>query len=185
MADELLAREKIVEMAKTYFDDHLQPKAFVPGETYIPPTGKVLDAEDCAQVIHASLDMWLTAGRFMDDFEAELPRVFGTKLSRMTVSGSSANLLAFTSLTSPRLGRKRIEPGSEVITVAAGFPTTVAPIVQNGCIPVFIDVDLETHNVDVGLLEAALSDKTRAVMIAHSLGNPFDVATIAAFRFCI
>ena len=181
LTEEPKARANIAELAKAYFDEFLASKDFVPGETYIPPTGKVLDAEDCAQVIHASLDMWLTAGRFMEDFEAALPKVFGTKLSRMTVSGSAANLLAFTSLTSSRLGSRRIAPGSEVITVAAGFPTTVAPIVQNRCIPVFIDVDLETHNVDTRLLEQALSDKTKAVMIAHSLGNPFDVETVASF----
>ena len=181
MNSELLARNAIVELAKAYFDEHQSSQAFVAGETYIPPTGKVLDANDCAQVIHASLDMWLTGGRFMDEFEAELPRVFGTKLSRMTVSGSSANLLAFSALTSSKLGRDRIKPGDEVITVAAGFPTTVAPIVQNGCIPVFVDVDHATHNVDATLLEAALSEKTRAVMIAHSLGNPFDLDRVAAF----
>ena len=175
------ARTEIVELAKRYFNSYLKPAKFVPGETYLQPSGKVLDSEDCAQLIHASLDMWLTAGRFMDDFEAQLARDFGTKLSRMTVSGSSANLLAFTTLTSPNLRDRRIRPGDEVITVAAGFPTTVAPIVQNGCIPVFIDVDLDTHNVDVSQLEAALSDRTRAVMIAHSLGNPFDLAAVSAF----
>jgi CDP-6-deoxy-D-xylo-4-hexulose-3-dehydrase len=174
-------RTEIVELAKKYFDAHKQPAEFVPGETYLPPSGKVLDAEDCAQLMHASLDMWLTAGRFMAEFEPTLARAFGTKLSRMTVSGSSANLLAFTTLTSSALKDRRIKPGDEVITVAAGFPTTVAPIVQNGCIPVFVDVDLETHNVDVTQLEAALSDRTRAVMIAHSLGNPFDLETVTAF----
>lgn len=174
-------RDAVFEAVRAFYKARHGQAPFVPGETYIPPSGKVLDEEDCIQLVDASLDMWLTAGRFMDEFEPKLARIFGTKLARMTVSGSSANLLAFTTLTSPKLGDRRIAPGSEVITVAAGFPTTVNPIVQNGCVPVFVDVDVDTHNVDVTHLEAALSDKTRAVMIAHSLGNPFDLATITAF----
>jgi CDP-6-deoxy-D-xylo-4-hexulose-3-dehydrase len=172
-------RSAIIQLAREYFDARPQP-AFVPGETYIPPSGKVMDADDCAHLIDASLDMWLTAGRFADQFEEELATKFGRRYSKLTVSGSAANLLAFACLTSWKLGEKRIKPGDEVITVAAGFPTTVSPIVQYGCIPVFVDVDLETHNVDVDLLEAAITEKTRAVMIAHSLGNPFDVARVAA-----
>lgn len=173
-------RSAIIQLAREYFDSRSQPE-FVPGVTYIPPSGKVMDADDCAHLIDASLDMWLTAGRFADQFEEELAAKFGRRYSKLTVSGSAANLLAFACLTSWKLGNKRIKPGDEVITVAAGFPTTVTPIVQYGCIPVFVDVDLATHNVDVDLLEAALTDKTRAVMIAHSLGNPFDVARVAAF----
>jgi CDP-6-deoxy-D-xylo-4-hexulose-3-dehydrase len=178
MSDE--QRSEILRLARDYFDSKPQPD-FVPGETYIPPSGKVMDAEDCAHLVDASLDMWLTAGRYADRFEEELAAKFGRRYSKLTVSGSAANLLAFACLTSWKLGEKRIKPGDEVITVAAGFPTTVTPIVQYGCIPVFVDVDLATHNVDVDLLEAALTDKTRAVMIAHSLGNPFDVARVAAF----
>ncbi|HEY0148225.1 MAG TPA: lipopolysaccharide biosynthesis protein RfbH [Allosphingosinicella sp.] len=176
MNDDL--RTEIVRLARQYHESKPQP-AFVPGETYIPPSGKVIDGEDCAHLIDASLDMWLTAGRYADRFEEELAAKFGRRYSKLTVSGSAANLLAFACLTSWKLGEKRIKPGDEVITVAAGFPTTVSPIVQYGCIPVFVDVDLETHNVDVDLLEAAITDKTRAVMIAHSLGNPFDVARVA------
>jgi CDP-6-deoxy-D-xylo-4-hexulose-3-dehydrase len=173
-------RSEIIRLAREYFES--KPKQpFVPGETYIPPSGKVMDGEDCAHLIDASLDMWLTAGRFADRFEEELAARFGTRFAKLTVSGSAANLLAFACLTSWKLGDKRIKPGDEVITVAAGFPTTVTPIVQYGCIPVFVDVDLATHNVDVDLLEAALTPKTRAVMIAHSLGNPFDVARVAAW----
>jgi CDP-6-deoxy-D-xylo-4-hexulose-3-dehydrase len=141
-----------------------------------------MDGEDCAHLIDASLDMWLTAGRFADQFEEELAARFGRRHAKLTVSGSAANLLAFACLTSWKLGEKRIKPGDEVITVAAGFPTTVTPIVQYGCIPVFVDVELATHNVDVDLLEAAITPRTRAVMIAHSLGNPFDVARVA--RLC-
>jgi CDP-6-deoxy-D-xylo-4-hexulose-3-dehydrase len=173
-------RAEIIRLARDYFESRPTPP-FVPGETYIPPSGKVMDGEDCAHLIDASLDMWLTAGRFADQFEEELAARFGSRFAKLTVSGSAANLLAFACLTSWKLGDKRIKPGDEVITVAAGFPTTVTPIVQYGCIPVFVDVDIATHNVDVDLLEAALSPKTRAVMIAHSLGNPFDVARVAAW----
>ena len=171
-------RDDIVSAAKALFEAQSTPE-FVPGETYIPPSGKVMDGDDCAHLVDAALDMWLTAGRFANQFEDRLATVFGRKLSKLTVSGSSANLLAFSTLTSWKLGKQRIEPGAEVITVAAGFPTTVSPIIQNGCIPVFIDVDIETHNVNVDLIEAAITDKTRAIMIAHSLGNPFDVLRIA------
>ena len=172
-----LTRDQIVEAARRYFESKPDTN-FIPGETYIPPSGKVMDGQDCANLVDAALDMWLTAGRYADSFESELSKVFGRKLSKLTVSGSAANLLAFSTLTSSKLGEKRIQPGSEVITVAAGFPTTVTPIIQNRCIPVFVDVDLETHNVNVDRIEAAISDKTRAIMIAHSLGNPFDAIRI-------
>lgn len=172
-------RSEIIRLARAYHESRPQPE-FEPGVTYIPPSGKVTDGDDCAHLIDASLDMWLTAGRFADQFEEELAAKFGCRYAKLTVSGSAANLLAFACLTSWKLGDKRLKPGDEVITVAAGFPTTVSPIVQYGCIPVFVDVDLATHNVDVDLLEAAITGKTRAVMIAHSLGNPFDVARVAA-----
>jgi CDP-6-deoxy-D-xylo-4-hexulose-3-dehydrase len=177
MSDE--KRSEILRLAREYHEARPQAE-FIPGTTYIPPSGKVMDADDCEHLIDASLDMWLTAGRYADRFEEELAAKFGRRYAKLTVSGSSANLLAFACLTSWKLGEKRIKPGDEVITVAAGFPTTVSPIVQYGCIPVFVDIDLGTHNVDVDLLEAAITDKTRAVMIAHSLGNPFDVARVAA-----
>jgi CDP-4-dehydro-6-deoxyglucose reductase, E1 len=170
-------RKEIISLARKFYREEPKPK-FTPGETYIPPSGKVLDENDCANLVEASLDMWLTAGRFATEFETKLAARFGTRFSKLTVSGSAANLLAFTTLTSPKLGTKAILPGSEVITAAAGFPTTVNPIVQNGCIPVFVDIDIETHNVDVDLLEQAITDKTRAIMIAHSLGNPFNVKRI-------
>jgi CDP-6-deoxy-D-xylo-4-hexulose-3-dehydrase len=172
-------RLEILRLAREYHEERAQP-AFVPGVTYIPPSGKVMDGEDCAHLIDASLDMWLTAGRYADQFEEELAAKFGRRFAKLTVSGSAANLLAFACLTSWKLGDRRLKPGDEVITVAAGFPTTVTPIVQYGCVPVFVDVDIETHNVDVDLLEAAIGPKTRAVMIAHSLGNPFDVKRVAA-----
>jgi len=174
-----LDRENIISASREYFEKNYKNKEFIPGQTYIPPTGKVLDADDCANLIEASLDMWLTAGRFADEFEVKLAKKFGRILSKLTVSGSAANLLAFSTLTSPKLGENRLIPGDEVITVAAGFPTTVNPIIQNGCIPVFVDIELNTHNVNVDMLEAAIGPKTRAVMIAHSLGNPFDVFRVA------
>jgi len=173
-------RDEILAASRAYFDATHAPKAFVPGETYIPPSGKVLDADDCAHLIDASLDMWLTTGRYGEEFESKLARMFGKKLAKLTVSGSAANLLAFSTLTSWKLGKDRLQPGDEVITVAAGFPTTVAPIIQNRCIPVFVDIDMATHNVDVDALEAAIGPKTRAIMVAHSLGNPFDAPRIAA-----
>ncbi len=173
-------RGRILDLSVAYAERKGQA-AFVPGETYIPCAGKVIDAADLRHLIDASLDMWLTAGRFAEAFEAALAKRFGLAEARLTVSGSAANLLAFSALTSWKLRHKRVPPGSEVITVAAGFPTTVAPILQNGCIPVFVDVDLETANIDVSRLEAALSGKTRAVMIAHTLGNPFDLAAVTEF----
>jgi CDP-4-dehydro-6-deoxyglucose reductase, E1 len=174
----MTSKSDIIEASKLYFQEKFGNTKFVPGETYIPPSGKVLDAQDCANLIDASLDMWLTAGRFAAQFEPKLAKKFGKKLSKLTVSGSAANLLAFSTLTSWKLGDDRIKPGDEVITVAAGFPTTVAPIIQNGCIPVFVDIDVATHNVDVDAVRNAITKKTRAIMIAHSLGNPFDVISI-------
>jgi len=172
------SRSDIVAMAREWFEAKA-PAPFVPGETYIPPSGKVMDGDDCAALIDASLDMWLTAGRYANEFERSLADRFGLRDSKLTVSGSAANLLAFATLTSWKLGDAALKPGDEVITVAAGFPTTVTPIVQYGCIPVFVDIDLVTHNVDVAALEAAIGPRTRAIMIAHSLGNPFDVVRVA------
>lgn len=176
--DEL--RSQILELARQHMEAQKTPE-FVPGETYIPVSGKIVDGDDCARLVDASLDMYLTSGRYAAEFEPKLAKTFGRKLSRVTVSGSAANLLAFTTLTSHKLRERRILPGSEVITVAGGFPTTVTPIIQNGCVPVFVDLELETHNVDADILEDALTSKTRAVMIAHSLGNPFEVKRIAEF----
>lgn len=175
----MVQKQEIIDASRKYFDEHFGRSEFVPGETYIPPSGKLLDADDCAHLIDASLDMWLTSGRYAAQFESSLARKFGRKIAKLTVSGSAANLLAFTTLTSWKLGKHRIKPGDEVITVAAGFPTTVAPIIQNGCVPVFIDIDLKTHNVVVEDIENAITDKTAAIMIAHSLGNPFDAVAIA------
>lgn len=172
-------RQAVFNAAEEYFSSLEKPK-FTPGETYIPPSGKVLDGSDLKHLIDASLDMWLTAGRFTDVFEQELAYRFGTRFAKATVSGSAANLLAFSFFTSPKLHERRITKGSEVITVAAGFPTTVAPIIQNNCVPVFVDIELSTANINVEKIEAAITDKTRAIMVAHTLGNPMDLDVIKA-----
>jgi CDP-4-dehydro-6-deoxyglucose reductase, E1 len=172
-----VTREPILSASREYFASHHQPKAFVPGETYIPVTTKVMDADDLVSLVDASLDMWLTAGRFARDLEAALPPYFGKKTSALLVnSGSSANLVAVSSLGAEMVTDLKMRPlrkGDEVITVAAGFPTTVNPIVQNGWVPVFVDVDFKTLNSTPELVMAARTPKTRAVVLAHTLGNAY------------
>ena len=153
-------------------------KTIVPGQDYIPVTGKVLDAEDLLYGVDATLDGWLTTGRFGPKFEQKLARWFGCKSSLVVNSGSSANLVAFYALTSPKLGDRAIKPGDEVITVAAGFPTTVNPMIQFGCVPVFIDVDIPTYNIKAERIEQAITSKTKAIMMAHTLGNPFNLGVV-------
>jgi len=178
-SDEL--RKRILELVAEYHDEAFGGEKFVPGESVIPVSGRVFDARDIQSLVDSSLDFWLTTGRFAAQFEKSFARYFGVRGATLVNSGSSANLLALTALTSPKLGDRRLVPGDEVITLAAGFPTTVNPIVQNGLIPVFVDVQVPTYNVDTALLEGAVSDRTRAVMIAHTLGNPFDSAAVKAF----
>jgi CDP-6-deoxy-D-xylo-4-hexulose-3-dehydrase len=170
-------RSAVFDACREYFARRPQQN-FVSGQTYIPASGKVIDVEDLVGLVDASLDLWLTAGRFAERFEQRIAEYFGVKYGCLTTSGSSANLLAFSALTSSKLHARRIQPGSEVVTVAAGFPATVTPIVQNRCIPVFVDVDLATGNVDTTKLAAAITPKTRAIMLAHTLGNPFDLAAV-------
>jgi CDP-6-deoxy-D-xylo-4-hexulose-3-dehydrase len=153
-------------------------KKIEPGVNYIPVTGKVLDEIDILHSVDASLDGWLTAGRYAEQFEKQLAKYFGSKASFLVNSGSSANLLAFYALTSPKLGDRQIKPGDEVITVAAGFPTTINPMIQYGCIPVFIDIDIPTYNIKAELIEEAITPKTKAIMLAHSLGNPFNLSEV-------
>ncbi|GAB4033254.1 lipopolysaccharide biosynthesis protein RfbH [Spirosoma gilvum] len=153
-------------------------KDIIPGEHYIPVTGKVIDEQDLLYGIDAVMDGWLTTGRFGKKFEYQFAKYFGAKSSILVNSGSSANLCAFYALTSPKLGDRQIKPGDEVITVAAGFPTTVNPLIQYGAIPVFIDVDIPTYNIKAERIEQAISPKTKAIMIAHTLGNPFDLGTV-------
>lgn len=173
-------RNAVIEAARAHHRT-LPPRKIIPGQDYIPVTGKILDEDDLVNLVDSSLDMWLTAGRFATEFEKSFAQSFGTKFALLVNSGSSANLVAFTALTSPRLGDRQIKRGDEVITVAAGFPTTVNPIIQNGCVPVFVDVLLGTYDIDITKLEAALSPKTKAVMIAHTLGNAFDVKAVKEF----
>lgn len=173
-------RAQMRELAREYAEIELAPKEFVPGQSQVPVSGKVLGAPEIQHMVDASLDAWLTTGRFNDAFEKRLREFLGVKHALTVTSGSSANLLAFSALTSPKLGRKALQPGDEVITVAAGFPTTVNPIIQCGCVPVFIDVDIPTYNIDPARIDAAISDKTKAIMLAHTLGNPFDLKSVRA-----
>lgn len=179
-----MKREQVLENARAYFRANFQPKRFVPGETYIPPSGKVMDEEDLAALIDSSLDMWLTAGRFARDFEAEIPKWMNKNVAALMVnSGSSANLVAVSALTAPMMEtmkKPRLQPGDEVITVAAGFPTTVNPIVQTGLKPVFVDVDFTTMDVTLEHLQEAFKPgKSKAVVIAHTLGNPYRADLVA------
>lgn len=174
-------RSQILRMTERYFHEAFRSQPFVPGKTPVPVAGKVLDAADLCNLIDASLDGWLTTGRFAAQFERKFARYFDVRGAILVNSGSSGNLLAFSALTSPKLGERQLRPGDEVITVAAGFPTTVNPIVQNRCVPVFIDITLPTYQADVSQLRAALSKRTRAIVIAHTLGNPYDLEQVAAF----
>jgi CDP-6-deoxy-D-xylo-4-hexulose-3-dehydrase len=173
-------RRQIGELVRQYADIASAPKPFVPGETPVPVSGKVIGAAEIGNMVEASLDGWLTTGRFNALFEERLARFLGVKHAITVNSGSSANLVAFSTLTSPRLGARCIRKGDEVIGVAAGFPTTVNPILQFGAVPVFVDVDLATHNIDASKIEAAISPRTKAIMLAHSLGNPFNLDVVTA-----
>ncbi len=171
-------RQQIAALVDEYAAIQYAPKSFEAGITTIPPSGKVLDSHELKLMVEASLDGWLTTGRFNAEFEKRLADYLGVKYLITTNSGSSANLLAFSALTSPRLKDRAIKAGDEVITVAAGFPTTVNPILQFGAVPVFVDIDIATHNIDATKIEAAISAKTKAIMLAHSLGNPFNLKAV-------
>ncbi|KTT19291.1 lipopolysaccharide biosynthesis protein RfbH [Pseudacidovorax intermedius] len=173
-------RAQIAALVKQYAEKTYAPKPFVPGETPVPVSGKVIGEKELQYMVEASLDGWLTTGRFNAMFEEKLAHFLGVKHLITVNSGSSANLVAFSTLTSPRLGDRAIKQGDEVIGVAAGFPTTVNPILQFGAVPVFVDVDLNTHNIDASLIEAAITPKTKAIMLAHSLGNPFNLDVVVA-----
>ncbi|MCS6825681.1 MAG: lipopolysaccharide biosynthesis protein RfbH [Caldilinea sp.] len=174
-------RAQILALVADYYEAAFAPKPFTPGESPVPVSGRVFDASELQHLVEASLDFWLTTGRFAAHFEREFARFMGVRHAILVNSGSSANLLALSCLTSPKLGARALRPGDEVITVAAGFPTTVNPILQNRLTPVFVDVTIPTYNVDTSQLEAAFSERTRAVMIAHTLGNPFDVDAVVEF----
>jgi CDP-4-dehydro-6-deoxyglucose reductase, E1 len=174
-------RAEIGGLVKEYYEAALAPQPFRPGDSAVPVSGKVIDSSDLQHLVEASLDGWLTTGRFSAEFERDFAAFMGVRCATLVNSGSSANLVALSCLTSPSLGERRLRAGDEVITVAAGFPTTVNPIIQNGLVPVFVDVQLPTYNVDVTQLEAAVSDRTRAIVLAHTLGNPFDIDAVMAF----
>ena len=174
-------RDEILQKVAEYGALKYKHQSFTPGETVVPVSGKVLDESELKYMVDASLDGWLTTGRFNEEFEKKLAHFLGVKYLLTTNSGSSANLLAFSALTSDQLGDRAIQPGDEVITVAGGFPTTVNPMMHYGITPVFVDLDLATHNIDVTQLDAAYSPKVKAVMLAHSLGNPFNLKVILDF----
>jgi len=179
--NEAEAREQIKELVAQYYHDFKEKKtAFQPGDR-ITYASRVFDEKEMCALTDAMLDFWLTTGRFSDEFEKEFAKWIGVKYAHLVNSGSSANLIAFSVLTAPELGERQIKRGDEVITVACGFPTTVTPILQYGAVPVFVDVTVPQYNIDVSMLEAARSDKTKAVMIAHTLGNPFNLKEVKAF----
>jgi CDP-6-deoxy-D-xylo-4-hexulose-3-dehydrase len=177
-SDEL--RRRILALVEEFYEAEYAHDTFTPGETEVPVSGRVFDAAEMVNLIDASLDFWLTTGRYAEQFEREFAHMMGVRHAILCNSGSSANLLALSALTSPKLEERQLQPGDEVLTVAAGFPTTVNPIVQNRLTPVFLDVDLQTYNVAVEYLEEAISPRTKAIMMAHTLGNPFDLDTVMA-----
>lgn len=171
-------RAEIAHLVSKFAAINYEATPFIPGQTVVPPSGKLLGEEEMQNMVAASLDAWLTTGRFNVEFEKKLAAFLGVNYCLSVNSGSSANLVAFSTLTSPKLGDRAIKKGDEVIGVAAGFPTTVNPIVQFGAIPVFVDVDIATHNVNADLIEAAITPKTKAIMLAHALGNPFNLGKV-------
>jgi len=174
-------RRQILELSAQFHAEAFPAAEFKPGITQVPVSGKVIDGNDLSAVVDSALDCWFTTGRFAEDFERKLARFVGVRCASLVNSGSSANLLAISALTSPKLGDRQLKPGDEVITVAAGFPTTLNPIIQNRLIPVFVDVTLPTYEIDVSQLEAALSERTKAIFIAHTLGNVFDLDAVSTF----
>ncbi len=173
-------RRQIAELVQQYADVVFSPQPFMPGTSAVPPSGKLIGSQELKNMVEASLDGWLTTGRFNTEFEKKLATFIGVKHLITVNSGSSANLVAFNALTSPLLGNRAIQKGDEVISVAAAFPTTVNPIIQFGAVPVFVDIDPKTHNIDAEKIEVAIGSKTKAIMLAHSLGNPFNLDVVTA-----
>lgn len=176
--DEKSSRNDIISMVRKFCENKTSKDKFIPGETYIPASGKIINEDDIASLVDSSLDMWLTSGRYASEFEKKFPGFLGSKYCSLVNSGSSANLAAITALTSSKLGDRRLKPGDEVITVAAGFPTTITPIIQNKLVPVFVDVNLSTYNIKSADIEKVVSSKTKAIFLAHTLGNPFNLNKI-------
>jgi CDP-6-deoxy-D-xylo-4-hexulose-3-dehydrase len=174
-------REQILSLTAEYFEEAFPQPEFRPGETPVPVSGKVIDAKDLSSVVDSALDAWFTTGRFAAEFERKLARFVGVRCASLVNSGSSANLVALSALTSPKLGDRSLKPGDEVITLAAGFPTTINPIFQNNLVPVFVDVTVPSYQIDISQLEAARSERTKAIFIAHTLGNVFDLDAVSDF----
>ncbi len=174
-------RDRIRGLVGEYYREAFPAKEFVPGVSLVPISGRVFGESELELLVESALDFWLTTGRFAEEFEREFAKFVGVRSAILVNSGSSANLVALSALTSERLGDRRLKPGDEVITLAAGFPTTVNPIVQCGLVPVFVDVQIPTYNIDPQYLESARTERTRAIMIAHTLGNPFDLDAVTAF----
>lgn len=174
-------RRQILALTAEYYGEAFPARPFEPGVSAVPVSGKVIDPADLTNVVDAALDAWFTTGRFAEEFERKLARFVGVRCASLVNSGSSANLVALSALTSPKLGERQLRPGDEVITLAAGFPTTVNPIFQNNLVPVFVDVTVPTYQIDIAQLETARSEKTKAIFIAHTLGNVFDLDVITAF----
>ena len=178
LEDGAKVRQEIMELTSQYVENSHAKKSFIPGKTIVPVSGKVFGKKEVQMLVSSSLDFWLTTGRYNQEFEKQLGNFLGIKFAMTTNSGSSANLLALSSLTSEQLGERSLKPGDEVITVAAGFPTTVNPILQNNLIPVFVDVKIPTYVIDENLIEENITEKTKAIMIAHTLGNAFNIKKI-------
>lgn len=178
MQTENKLKKEIFNRVKTMHRFRKKCDAFVPGKTAVPYAGRVYDENEMINLVDASLDFWLTAGRYANEFENKLAKFLGVKYCLLVNSGSSANLLAIAALTSPLLKQRRLKPGDEVITTACGFPTTLNPIIQNGLVPVFVDVGLKTYNIQADQIEKAVSKKTKAIFVAHTLGNPVEIAKI-------
>jgi CDP-4-dehydro-6-deoxyglucose reductase, E1 len=181
MTDHIKLRREIISKTIEYYEARFSEKEFIPGRSRVNYAGRVFDSSELVGAVEASLDFWLTEGRFSEEFSEKISEYLGLDYVLLTNSGSSANLLAFSALTSEKLGERRLKPGDEVISVAAGFPATVSPIIQNGLIPVFVDVDIPTYNIDIEMMTKALSSKTRCIFIAHTLGNPFDIDAVMGF----
>jgi CDP-4-dehydro-6-deoxyglucose reductase, E1 len=171
-------RKQIVELTKRYYKERFEKNIFTPGESRVNYAGRVFDEKELVNLVNSSLDFWLTEGRFAEEFAGKIADFLGSNNVILTNSGSSSNLIALSALTSEKLGNKRLKPGDEVISVAAGFPSTVTPILQNNMVPVFVDVDIPTYNIDVKMMKKAVSDKTRCIFLAHTLGNPFNVDAV-------
>jgi len=178
MSDFKAIRQEIIQKTKEYYQAKFAHSVFEPGKSKVNYSGRVFDAEELVNAVDASLDFWLTEGRFAEDFAEKIADFLGVEDVILTNSGSSANLLAFAALTSEKLGDRRLKPGDEVISVAAGFPATVTPIIQNGLVPVFIDVEIPTYNINIAMMHKAVNPKTRCIFIAHTLGNPFDLDAV-------